>query len=106
MPIGIQPIEDRYVFTYLVTRASTADFRTFLVRHHHLWRLLNRWTLRVLVPKPLGTSVQAYRHAFHEQLRQPLGLSDGEDLEWLFEQRKRAEQEPGFTLDARAREAR
>ena len=104
-PIGIHALEDRYVFTYLITRASTADFRTFLVRHHHLWRMLNRWTLRVLVPKPLVTSMQAYRHAFHEQLRQPLGLSDGKDLEWLFEQRKRAEQEPAFTLDARAREA-
>lgn len=57
--IGIHPIEDRYLFTYLVTRASTADFRTFLVRHHHLWRMLNRWTLRVLIPKPLVTSMQA-----------------------------------------------
>ena len=39
LPIGIHALEDRYVFTYLVTRASTADFRTFLVRHHHLWRI-------------------------------------------------------------------
>lgn len=105
LPIGIDPIGDRYVFTYLVTRASPLDFRGFLVRHHHLWRMLNRWTLRVLVPKPMATCVQAYRHALHEQVRRPLGLSDGKDLEWLFEQRQRAEQEPGCTLDARAREA-
>ena len=91
LPIGIHALEDRYVFTCLVTRVSPANFRTFLVRHHHLWRMLNRWTLRVLVPTPLATSTQAYRHACHEQLRQPLGLSDGKDPEWLFEQRKRAE---------------
>ena len=31
----------------------------FLVRHHHLWRMLNRWTLRVLVPTPLKAQVIA-----------------------------------------------
>ena len=105
LPIGIDPIRDRYVFTYLVTRASPTDFRTFLVRHFYLWRMLDRWTLRVLVPVPFETSIPAYRHALHEQLRRPLGLSDGQDLEWLFAQRRRAEQEPGVALDARAQEA-
>ena len=105
LPIGIDPIGDRYVFTYLVTRASPTDFRAFLVRHFQLLRMLRQWTVRVLVPRPFATAIPAYRHALHEQLRRPLGLSDGKELEWLFEQRKRAEQEPGFTLDARALEA-
>ena len=105
LPIGIEPIGDRYVFTYLVTRASPTDFRAFLVRHFQLLRLLRQWTVRVLVPRPFATAIPAYRHALHEQVRRPLGLSDGKELEWLFAQRKRAEQEPGFTLDARALEA-
>ena len=32
-PIGVDPIADRYVFTYLVTRRVPVDFRAFLVRH-------------------------------------------------------------------------
>ncbi len=105
LPIGIDPIGDRYVFTYLVTRASPTDFRAFLVRHFQLLRMLRQWTVRVLVPRPFATAIPAYRHALHEQVRRPMGLSDGKELEWLFEQRKREEQEPGFTLDARALEA-
>ena len=84
LPVGIDPIGDRYVFTYLVTRASPTDFRAFLVRHFQLLRMLRRWTVRVLVPRPFATAIPAYRHALHEQVRRPLGLSDGQELEWLF----------------------
>ena len=79
--------------------------RAFMVRHFQLLRMLRQWTVRVLVPRPFATAIPAYRHALHEQLRRPLGLSDGKELEWLFEQRRRTEQESAFTLDARALEA-
>ena len=42
LPIGVDPIGDRYVFTYLVTRSSPQEFRSFLMRHYSLMRLLLR----------------------------------------------------------------
>ncbi|MEZ5417448.1 MAG: hypothetical protein R2708_08895 [Vicinamibacterales bacterium] len=36
------------MFTYLITRSSPLEFRSFLMRHFSLMRLLLRWTLRVL----------------------------------------------------------
>ena len=56
LPIGIHALEDRYVFTYLVTRASTTDFRTF-TRHGIIFCPENKDV--VLFPEQVGGSFVA-----------------------------------------------
>jgi hypothetical protein len=80
LPIGVDPLRDQYVFTYLVTRSSPLEFRSFLMRHYSLMRLLLRWTLRVCVPKKFEKAIPALRHAVNEEFRRPLRPRDGEEL--------------------------
>lgn len=54
LPIGVQPFAHPHVLLYLVTRLSPMDFRLFLLRHARLLQALNRWTLRLLIPRPLA----------------------------------------------------
>lgn len=63
LPIGVDPIGDRHVFTYLVTRRVPIDFRAFLERHVTVLKALHRWTLRVLVPQRFEKAIPVYRHA-------------------------------------------
>ena len=88
LPIGVDWVSSRYVFLYLMTRRQPMDFRMFLMRHLPLWRSLPRWTLRVLVPKPLVTVQAAYERAADEDLCRPLSPSDEPDLRWYFEHRR------------------
>jgi hypothetical protein len=60
LPIGVDPLSDRYVFTYLVTRSSPQEFRSFLMRHYTLMRSLLRWTLRVFLR---GNSRRRFRRS-------------------------------------------
>jgi hypothetical protein len=104
-PIGVDPIGDRHVFTYLITRSSPVDFRAFLLRHFTMLKPLHKWTLRLLVPKRFEKAIPVYRHAVREELAMPLHPSDADELRWLFEQRKRASAEPAFVPDRRFVEA-
>ena len=52
-PIGVDPIADRHVFTYLITRPAPVDFRAFLLRHFTMLKPLHKWTLRLLVPEAI-----------------------------------------------------
>jgi hypothetical protein len=101
LPIGIDPIGDRYVFTYLVTRRVPVDFRAFLTRHVTMLKLLYQWRLRVLVPKRFEKAIPVFRHAAHEKLATPLHPSEADELGWLFQQRRRASTEPAFEPDHR-----
>ncbi len=94
LPIGILPGLDAYVFVYLVTQPSPMDFRLFLLRHIALFRVLFRWTVRLLIPRQLSKARVAYLHAAREHLATPLHPSVVETLEWLFPERKRLV-EPG-----------
>ena len=105
LPIGVDPLSDRYVFTYLVTRSSPQEFRSFLMRHFTLMRSLLRWTLRVFVPKKFEKAIVTFKHALNEEFRSPLGPHEGEELLWLFRQRREAERQPAFVPDARYLEA-
>ena len=96
LPIGVDPLRDQYVFTYLVTRSSPLEFRSFLMRHYSLMRLLLRWTLRVCVPKKFEKAIPALKHAVSEEFRRPLRPRDGEELLWFFRQRREAAQQPAF----------
>jgi hypothetical protein len=93
------------VFTYLVTRSSPQEFRSFLMRHYTLMRSLRRWTLRVFVPKKFEKAIAAFKHALNEEFRRPLRPREGEELMWLFRQRREAERQPAFVPDARYLEA-
>ena len=53
LPIGVLPTLDSHVFVYLVTDPTPMDFRLFLLRHIPLLRVLFRWTIRLLIPRPL-----------------------------------------------------
>jgi hypothetical protein len=104
-PIGVDPVGDRHVFTYLVTRSAPVDFRAFLLRHFTMLKPLHHWTLRLLVPERFKQAIPIYRHAVREELATPLRPSEADELEWLFEQRKRAAAEPAFAPDRRLVEA-
>jgi hypothetical protein len=53
LPIGVLPTLASHVFVYLVTDPKPMDFRLFLLRHIPLLRVLFRWTIRLLFPRPL-----------------------------------------------------
>jgi hypothetical protein len=105
LPIGVDALSDRYVFTYLITRSSPLEFRSYLMRHYSLMRLLLRWTLRVYVPRKFEKAIPGFRRAVKEEFRRPLRPSDGEELLWFFRQRQEAARQPAFVPDARYLEA-
>jgi hypothetical protein len=105
LPIGVDPIREHCVFTYLVTRSSPQEFRSFLMRHYSLMRYLLRWTLRVYVPKKFEKTIPVLRHAVNEEFRRPLRPRDGEELLWFFHQRRGVARQPAFVPDARYVEA-
>ena len=105
LPIGVDSLRDWYVFTYLVTRSSPQEFRSFLMRHFTLMRLLRLWTLRVHVPRKFEKAIPAFRHALNEEFRRPLRPRDGEQLLWFFRQRREAARHSAFVPDARYLEA-
>jgi hypothetical protein len=60
LPIGVQPSAQPHVLIYLVTRPSPMDFRLFLLRQVGLLRALYRWTTRLLIPRPLRQTANAF----------------------------------------------
>ena len=72
LPIGMQPHAVSHVFVYLVTRPSPMDFRLFLLRHVGLLRAFYRWTIRLLIPRPLARARLLYLNAAREHLQKPL----------------------------------
>ena len=96
LPIGVDSLRDQYVFTYLVTRSSPQEFRSFLMRHYTLMRSLLRWTLRVFVPRKFEKAIPAFQHAVNEEFRRPLSPGDGEELLWFFRQRRETTGQPAF----------
>jgi hypothetical protein len=97
LPIGVLPGLDHHAFVYLVTSPSPMDFRLFLLRHVPIFRLLFRWTIRVLFPRALWKARLVYQHAAREHLATRLEPQNVEVLEWLFPERKRLA-EPGAWL--------
>ncbi len=75
LPIGVLPGLDSHVFVYLVTHPSPMDFRLFLLRHIALFRVLFRWTVRLLLPRQLAKARLAYLHAAREHLATPVDPS-------------------------------
>src|SRR5207249_11744755 len=86
LPIGYDRDHRRHVFMYLARSPSPMDFRVFILRHLELLNALGFWTIRVLFPRSLAGSMEAYRKAAHELLTKPLSLSQTEELTWFLRQ--------------------
>ena len=88
LPIGIERSRGRrHVFLYLVTRDVPVDFRMFLLRHAQLFRAVNEWTVRILVPRRFRKAAALYRYAVRDELATPVPPSAVEELEWLLRER-------------------
>jgi len=86
LPIGYERDKYRHIFIYLVRSPSPMDFCVFIMRHLELLNALGFWTLRVLFPRSLAESIDAYRSAAYELLTKPLRLSETEELTWFLRQ--------------------
>lgn len=75
------------------------DFRLFLLRHVPLLRVLYRWTIRLLFPRPLWKASLVYQHAAREHLAEPLHPANVEVLERLFPERTRLAESGGEPAD-------
>jgi hypothetical protein len=80
LPIGYERDQYRHVFTYLARSPSPMDFRVFILRHLELLNALGFWTIRVLFPQSLASSIDAYNNAARELLVKPLSLAQTEEL--------------------------
>jgi hypothetical protein len=86
LPIGYDRDHRRHVFMYLARSPSPMDFRVFILRHLELLNALGFWKVRVLFPRSLAGSMEAYRKAAHEFLTKPLTPAETEELIWFFRQ--------------------
>ena len=62
------------------------DFRVFILRHLEVLNALGFWTIRVLFPRSLARSMEAYRKAAYELLTNPLTPLQTEELIWFLRQ--------------------
>jgi hypothetical protein len=86
LPIGYDRDYRQHVFMYLARSSSPMDFRVFLLRHLELLNALGFWTIRVLFPRSLAWSMEAYRKAAYELLTIPLTSAQTEELIWFLRQ--------------------
>lgn len=106
LPIGYDQDHRRHVFMYLARSPSPMDFRVFILRHLELLNALGFWTVRVLFPRSLAGSIEAYRKAAHELLTNPLTPSQTEELTWLWQQPQPLESDSSVADRARLQAAR
>jgi hypothetical protein len=83
LPIGYDSDRYRHVFIYLALSPSPMNFRAFILRHLELLNALGFWTIRVLFPRSMSRSRDAYSKAANELLATPLTLSQRDDLAWF-----------------------
>lgn len=86
LPIGYDDGHRRHVFMYVARSPSPMDFRVFILRHLELLNALGFWTIRVLFPRSLAGSMEAYGKAAYELLTKPLTPSQTEELIWFLRQ--------------------
>jgi hypothetical protein len=106
LPIGHERDQYRHVFIYLSRSPSPMDFRVFILRHLELLNALGFWTIRVLFPRSLAASMDAYRNAARELLANPLRLSQTEELAWFLRQLQMPEQDASAADRTRLQAAR
>jgi hypothetical protein len=106
LPIGYDRDHYRHVFMYLARSPSPMDFRVFILRHLELLNALGFWTIRVLFPRSLAASMDAYTSAARELLTRPLSLSQTEELTWFLRQPQTWAQDASTADRARLQAAR
>ena len=106
LPIGYERDRYRHVFLYLARSPSPMAFRVFILRHLELLNALGFWTSRVLFPRSLAASIDAYRNAARELLTRPLSLSQTEELTWFLRQSHMPEQDASAADRARLQATR
>jgi hypothetical protein len=89
LPIGVAEDGSQHVFLYLVTHPLPREFRIFLHRYAELFRALQAWTLRLLIPRHLTSAGERYRSALREELATPLSREKADELGWYFRRRVR-----------------
>lgn len=87
LPIGVAADGSQHVFVYLVTHPLPREFRIFLHRFGELFRALQTWTLRLLIPRHLSSAGARYRSALREELATPLSREKVDELRWYFRHR-------------------
>jgi len=89
LPIGV-PLKGlrRHVFLYLATRDVPSDFRVFLLRHADLLKVVDEWTMRVLLPRRFRKAVALYRYAVRDAFLLPLEPRQVAELDWYFRTRQ------------------
>jgi hypothetical protein len=89
LPIGV-PRDGgrRYMFVYLVTREVPAEFRLFLLRYADVFKAVNEWTVRLLVPRRFRKAAALYRYAARDVFTTRLTPMQVEELDWYFRARQ------------------
>jgi hypothetical protein len=106
LPIGYERDQYRHVFIYLARSPSPMDYPVFILRHLELLNALGFWTIRVLFPRSLAGSMDAYRNAAYELLTKPLSLSQAEELTWFLREAQVPREDASPAVRARLQEAR
>lgn len=88
VPIGID-LNGRWVFVYLVTHDRLDDFRAFLQRHADLFRTLQVWTIRIVIPPHLDALAERCQEVVRQEFAKPFPDLVNV-LRWYFEQRRAA----------------
>jgi hypothetical protein len=99
LPIGLDADGRTHIFLYLLTQDVPIGFRGFLERHAELLRALPAWTVRLLVPRHMSSTIPLYQAAFHEQLASPLRPRLLEEVRWFFCARRAAPKGPHERFD-------
>jgi hypothetical protein len=99
-PVGMAP-DGRVVLLYLATEPTPDRFRSILQSHAPLLRPAPTWTLRIVFPRPLDRSYDAYQTVVHEELELPLHPATISELRWYFEHRQKAAAGPVHPLTQR-----
>jgi hypothetical protein len=86
LPIGYDRDHRQHVFLCFASSPSPMDFRMFILRHLELLNAVGLSTIRVLFPRSLAGSMEAYKKAAYELLTKPLTPSQTDELIWFLRQ--------------------
>jgi hypothetical protein len=89
LPIAVAA-DGRTLLLYLANEPTTETFRSFLQTHAELLSVAPTWTIRIVFPRPLDHSYDAYQTVIHEELESPLHSATIGELESHFELRRQA----------------
>jgi hypothetical protein len=99
-PIGIDG-EGRAVLLYLVLQPWTDPFRSWFLGHRAWLQQVRQWTIRLVFPRPLDRTYDAYQRVIREELETTLHAVTVTELKWYFEHRPKGPGEPVHELTRR-----